>query len=164
VLTAGRAALLRVVGPDIVACLGLVRAIHQHVLRMDLTRGPVLSTPEALRNYLIGTLAHQPAEHFRVLFLNARNELLQDELMSVGSTTGAAVYPREVLKRALELGATALIVAHNHPSGDPHPSRSDIAATLRLAHAASLFDIAMHDHFIVGASGCNSMRELGYLQ
>lgn len=99
----------------------------------------------------------------RVLYLNAANHLLRDESCAEGSLLEVTIHPREVVRRALELGATALILVHNHPSGDPTPSRADREATRRLAAAAALLDIRLHDHVIVASSGCVSFRALGLL-
>jgi DNA repair protein RadC len=99
-----------------------------------------------------------------VLFLNSKNRLLRDEVMSEGSINETPIYPREIMRRALELGATALILAHNHPSGDPQPSDGDVDATRRIARAARSLDIKIHDHVVVARSGWTSFRTLGLLQ
>ncbi|TAK10690.1 MAG: hypothetical protein EPO38_07495, partial [Rhizorhabdus sp.] len=100
-----------------------------HALRTQLGQTPILSTSEALTNYLFASMAYNAIEHLRVLFLNSTNRLLRDEVMARGTVNQAPLYPREILKRALELGATALIVVHNHPSGDPTPCQADVKAT-----------------------------------
>jgi DNA repair protein RadC len=123
----------------------------------------VLSSADAVGDYLFAALGHQRRECVRVLFLNARNRLLRDESFGEGTPLGALLQPREILSRGLELGATALILAHNHPSGDPSPSRADVAATSRLAAAAALLDMRLHDHVIVAARGTTSFRLLGLL-
>jgi len=143
--------------------LSAVRAAHLHVLRHRLTEGPVLSSPDGLADYLFVSLAHQPRECVRVLFLNARNRLLRDEAFSEGTPLEALVQPREILRRALEVGATAMILVHNHPSGDPEPSAADLAATARLSAAAALLDIRLHDHVIVAMRGLTSLRSRGAL-
>jgi DNA repair protein RadC len=123
----------------------------------------VLSSADALGDYLFAALAHHPRECVRVLFLNARNRLLRDESFGEGTPLGALLQPREILRRGLEVGATALILVHNHPSGDPAPSRADVTATSRLAAAAALLDMRLHDHVIVAARGMTSLRSMGVL-
>jgi DNA repair protein RadC len=147
----------------VVGFLMVVRSAMLHCLRAEARRGPVFSTSETLINYLTASMAYDSAEHLRVLFLNASNCLLRDEVMGKGSVTQAPIYPREIMKRALELGSTALILVHNHPSGDPYPSRGDIEATERIVSAASVFDITIHDHLVIARSGWTSFRERGLL-
>ncbi|RYG28193.1 MAG: hypothetical protein EON93_19045, partial [Burkholderiales bacterium] len=118
---------------------------------------------QAALDYLYATLSHEPAEQVRMLYLDAKNRILAQEIASLGSVTKADIFPREIMRRALELGATGLIMAHNHPSGDPAPSRSDLQATRAVADAARLFDIQLHDHIIIARTGCLSMRGAGYL-
>jgi len=134
-----------------------------HVLRAEILKGPVLGNLRALVDYLFADLAHLPTERLRVLFLNAKNRLLADETMSEGSVSEIAIHPRAIMKRALELGSTALILVHNHPSGDPSPSQGDIDSTRRIAEAAKALDICIHDHLIVARSGWSSFRNLGLL-
>ena len=134
-----------------------------HVLRSEAAKAPILGSSQALIDYLFVDLAHLPAERLRVLFLNAKNRLLRDELMSEGSVNEAPIYPREIMRRALELGATALILAHNHPSGDPAPSAGDIQATRRIVEAGRALDIRVHDHVILARSGWSSFRALGLI-
>lgn len=135
----------------------------QHALRARLLGGPVLPGSEALANYLAITIGHLPSEQVRVLFLDVRNRLIRDETVAQGSIDRTPFYPREILKRALELGSTAIILVHNHPSGDLTPSESDLRATARIIEAGAALDIALHDHLIVGPSGWASLRALGYL-
>jgi DNA repair protein RadC len=116
-----------------------------------------------LIDYLSADMAHLPAERLRVLFLNAKNHLLRDEMVSEGSVNETPIYPREIMRRALEVGATALILAHNHPSGDAQPSEGDIKATRRVADAARALDIRIHDHVILARSGWSSFRALGLI-
>lgn len=130
------------------------------VLRPEALRGPVLSNSRELLDYLSAEMAHLPSEQLRVLFLNAQNRLLADETVSLGTARETPIYPREVIRRALELGATALILAHNHPSGDPQPSAGDVAATRRLREVGDILDIELHDHLVIARSGCASMRAL----
>lgn len=141
----------------------MVRGVMLHVLRAEALVAPILSSSRALIDYLFADMAHLPAERLRVLFLDSKNRLLRDEAMSEGSVNETQVYPREIMRRALELGATALILAHNHPSGDPQPSKGDIEATRRVAEAARPFEIRIHDHVIIARSGWSSFRNLGLI-
>jgi len=141
----------------------MVREVMLHVLREEALKAPILGTSEALIDYLFADMAHLPAERLRVLFLNAKNRLLRDEIVSEGSVNEAPIYPREIMRRALEVGATALILAHNHPSGDAQPSEGDIRATRRVAEAARALDIRIHDHVILARSGWSSFRALGLI-
>jgi DNA repair protein RadC len=124
---------------------------------------PVLSSWAALIDYCAAAMARSPTEEFRVLFLDRKNVLVADEVQSTGTIDHTPVYPREIVKRALELGASALILAHNHPSGDPTPSRADIEMTRDVADAAKALKITVHDHVIVGRSGHSSFKALGLL-
>jgi DNA repair protein RadC len=144
--------------------LGMIRDVMLHVLRGEAAKGPVLGTSQALIDYLFADMAHLPAERLRVLFLNAKNRLLRDELVCEGSVNETPIYPREIMRRALEVGATALILAHNHPSGDPAPSPGDLLATRRVVDAARPLEICVHDHVIVARSGWSSFRALGLLK
>ncbi len=146
-----------------VAWLATLRAAMLHALRQEALEAPVLGTSEAVAAYLFAAMAHEPAEQLRVLYLNTRNRLLRDETVIEGSINIAPIYPREIVKRALEVGATALILAHNHPSGDPTPSREDVRVTRMVAAAAEALDIKLHDHVIVARSGWISLRAAGYL-
>jgi len=146
-----------------VADLARARRLAVAMARAEACRRPVLSSWSALTSYLRASLAHAPREQFRVLYLDRRNILMKDEWRADGTTSHAPVYPREVVRRALELSASALILAHNHPSGDPDPSRSDIDMTRRVVEAARVFDIQVHDHVIVGREGTASFRALGLM-
>jgi DNA repair protein RadC len=166
ILAAGPDAQARVLGAGhpAVAHLGMIREVMLQVLRAEAAKRPILGTAQALIDYLFADMAHLPTERLRVLFLNARNRLLADEIVGEGSVNEISVHPREIMKRALELGATALILVHNHPSGDPEPSQGDIDATRRIVHAARSLDICIHDHVIVAGSGWSSFRTLGLIQ
>ena len=109
-------------------------------------------------------LAHLPREQFRALFLDRRNRLMRDELIAEGTVDHAPVYPREVVRRALEVSASALILVHNHPSGDPEPSRADIDMTHKVVDAAKVFDIQVYDHLVVGREGTASFRSMGLMK
>ena len=108
-------------------------------------------------------MAHSPIEEFRLLFLDKRNALIADEVQQQGTIDHTALYPREVMKRALELGASAIIMVHNHPSGDPTPSEPDIAMTREVSEAAEKLGIALYDHLVIGKGSHASFRSLGLL-
>ena len=165
VLAAGPDAQGRILGADnpAIAHLGMVRSVMLHVLCKEAVEGPILASSEALLDYLYVDMAHLPAERLRVLFLNSKNRLLRDEVMGEGSVSETPVYPREIMRRALEIGATALILVHNHPSGDPEPSRGDLEATRRIIEAGRPFEIRIHDHVIIARSGWSSFRSLGLI-
>jgi len=157
--------LARILGPGNPAILhlGMVRDVMLHVLRAEALDAPILATSRALMDYLFADMAHLASERLRVLFLNSKNRLLRDEVMGEGTISETPVYPREIMRSALEIGATALILVHNHPSGDPQPSHGDIAATRRIAEAGRPFEIRIHDHVIVARSGWSSFRNLGLM-
>lgn len=143
-----------------------LRIAHASALRLLETRisgQPVLASWQALSDYLQADMAWGGRERVRALFLNSKNVLIANEKMGEGSVDQAAVYVREVIRRALELHATALILVHNHPSGDPAPSREDIALTREIAEAGRRLGIQVHDHIIVGAAGQVSLRAQGLL-
>ena len=124
---------------------------------------PALSSWDALLEYCAVSLGRAQTEEFRVLFLDRKNVLLADEARQRGTVDHTPVYPREVVKRALELGASALILVHNHPSGDPTPSRADIAMTREIAAAAKALRIELHDHLVIGSGRHASFKALGLL-
>jgi DNA repair protein RadC len=140
------------------AALKLVQAAALRLMRQEVAEQPVLSTWEKLTNYLTAAMAHERTEQFRVLFLDGRNKLLADEVQGRGTINHAPAYPREVVRRCLELHATAVILAHNHPSGEPSPSREDVALTKDIARAAAVMGITVHDHIIVGKGKWLSFR------
>jgi DNA repair protein RadC len=131
--------------------------------RAEIEDRPLLSSWDALVNYCRVTLADETIERFHVLYLNRKNRLIADEQQQRGTVDHTPVYPREVVKRALELGATAVILVHNHPSGDPTPSQADIDMTRTIKEAAEIIGISVYDHIIVGRSGAQSLRSLGVL-
>lgn len=132
-------------------------------LRFEIQRAPILSDSKALIDYLHMTMACETAEQFRVFFLDSARRLIRDEQMGIGSITATAVSPREIVKLALELGATSLILVHNHPSGDTRPSPGDIEITATIVRAARCLDIAVTDHIIIARTGWASLRSLGML-
>jgi DNA repair protein RadC len=146
-----------------VAALQSVQAAALRLLRAEVIEQPVLTNWERLTAYLGAELSRERIEQFRVLFLDSRNRLLADEAQQRGTVNHTPVYPREVAKRALELHATALILVHNHPSGDPTPSRDDIVMTEQIRVAAAALSIALHDHIIVGNGQWLSFRREGLL-
>lgn len=145
------------------AALKLVQGAALRLVRAEVMDRPVLNNWDRLLAYLNAVLSRERIEQFRVLFLDARNQLLADEAQGRGTVNHTPVYPREVVKRALELNATALIVVHNHPSGDPTPSRGDVAMTAEIKSAASALSVTLHDHIIVGNGRSLSFRQQGLL-
>lgn len=134
-----------------------------HALRLPIAGRPVISTSKQLLDYLQADAANLLTERFRVLFLSSQNELIDDDLVWNGTVGEAPAYPREVVKRALEVGATGIILVHNHPSGSHQPSKGDIEATQRIADAARMLGICLHDHIVVSRTGWASFRMLGLL-
>jgi DNA repair protein RadC len=145
------------------AALKTVQAAAQRLAKAEVIYRPILSNWDRLMEYLQSVLARERIEQFRILFLDNRNRLLADEPQSRGTVNHTPVYPREVVKRALELHATAVILVHNHPSGDPSPSDDDIAMTKEIKRAAAALSIVVHDHVIVGNGQWLSFRRLGLL-
>lgn len=165
IFTADEAALTKVDGMGEVS-VSAIRVAHAVALRMLAARtreAPILSNWQALADYLHADMAHDMVERFRVLHLNTRNMLVRDEVMARGTIDEAAVHVREVIKRALDLGSAALILVHNHPSGDPSPSRADIDITRAIVAAGKPLNIAVHDHLIVGLNGQVSLRAKGLI-
>lgn len=150
-------------GENAAVFLKAVHALTQRMLVADVHKKPVLGSWQKLLDYCHVAMAHEKREQFRILFLNRKNELIADEVQQIGTVDHAPVYPREIVRRALELGATALILVHNHPSGDPTPSDSDIVMTEEIIRAARALDIMVHDHLIISRSGHSSMKSLGLL-
>jgi DNA repair protein RadC len=144
----------------------LLAAVHQtlkQVLKAEVCNKPILSTGQAVINYLAFRMGHLRVEEVRALYLDSNNCLLRDVVITRGSVSAATFYPREILKHGLEAGATAFLLAHNHPSGDPKPSRSDIEITRRLCFAAKELDLFMHDHLIIARKGWFSFRSEGHI-
>jgi len=164
-LTADADAIGRVkgMGDSAVAALKIVQAASLRLLQVRIRDQPVLASWQALLDYLRADMAHKTTERVRVLHLNSRNMLIRDEAMAEGSIDQAAIHPREVIRRAIDLGSSAIILVHNHPSGDPAPSRADIALTRDIADAGKKLGITVHDHIVIGANGHSSMRGMGLL-
>jgi len=150
-------------GEASVAALKSAKAAADRLLGQPLINRPVLSSWQQLLDYCRVAMAHVPVEVVRVLYLDRRNRLIRDEQQGRGTVDHTPLYPREVVKRALDLGASALIVVHNHPSGDPAPSRADIQVTRQLKDAAAALGLVLHDHLIVARQGYTSFRAEGLL-
>ncbi len=164
-LCADGEAIMRVgeVSEGAAAAIKIAQATALRLLESEIKDQPVLGSWQALLDYLRADMGAHPVERVRILYLNARNMLIRNEPMSEGSVDEAAVYVREVIRRALEYHATAMILVHNHPSGDPQPSQQDIRLTREIVDAARPLGISVHDHVIVGARTCASMRSLGLI-
>lgn len=151
------------VGETVAAYLKATAEIGARASREALASRPAISSWSALQAYVKQQLQHEGREQFRVLFLDRKNQLLADELMGHGTVDHAPVYPREIARRALELQASSLILVHNHPSGDPTPSRADIDMTRAIIDALDALDITVHDHLIAARSGVTSFRAQGLI-
>jgi DNA repair protein RadC len=164
-LSADPDALLRIdgVGETAAAALKIVQATALRLLRNQIAEKPVLASWQALTDYLRADMAYITIERVRVLHLNAKNMLIRDEVISEGSIDQATVHVREVIRRAIDLGSSAIILVHNHPSGDPAPSRADITLTRDIIDAGKRLNVAVHDHVIIGATGHSSMKALGLI-
>jgi DNA repair protein RadC len=146
-----------------VAALKIAQAAALRLLQSEVKERPVLGSWQSLLDYLRADMAHLAIERVRVLFLNSRNMLIRDEAMWEGSVDESAVHVREIMRRALDCQATALIIVHNHPSGDPSPSQQDIRLTKELIEAGRHMRINVHDHVIIGAKGHSSLRAMGLI-
>lgn len=151
------------VGPAVVQELKIVEAAAHRLARSKVMQRPVLTSWKALLDYCHTAMAHAEIESFRVLFLDRKNVLIADEAQGRGTVDHVPVYPREIVRRALELNASAVILVHNHPSGDPTPSQADIAMTERVRDAVQVMGITLHDHLIIGKSRELSFRSEGLL-
>ncbi len=158
-----RLALVKGVGDAVVQELKIVEAAAQRMMRARVMHRPVLTSWAALLDYCHTAMSHRETECFRVLYLDRKNVLIADEEQAKGTVDHVPVYPREVVKRALELNASALILVHNHPSGDPTPSESDLTMTQNIQDAAQVLGLTLHDHLIIGKSRELSFRAEGYL-
>lgn len=148
------------VGEAVVTEIRLIRAAAVRLMRSQMASGPLLSSSTQVLDYLRAAQAYEAREQFRVLFLDKKNRLIADEVQGQGTVDHTPVYVREVVKRALELSATAIILVHNHPSGDPTPSRADIDMTRLIIEAGRPLGVTVHDHVIVGRAGHASFRAL----
>ncbi|AZQ69402.1 JAB domain-containing protein [Silicimonas algicola] len=165
VLSASRERLAGIdgVGGAVIVELKIVEAAAHRLARARVIDRPAISGWDALLAYCRTTMAHRETEQFRILFLDRKNVLIADEEQASGTVDHVPVYPREVVKRALELNASAIILVHNHPSGDPSPSEADIAVTRQIGEAARALSIVLHDHLVIGAAQEFSFRAEGYL-
>ncbi|GGA48206.1 RadC family protein [Pelagibacterium lentulum] len=145
-------------GPTAIIDLKVILAAAQRIGRDAIQERPVLASWTAVIEYCKAQMAYETKEQFRILFLDKKNKLIADEVQQVGTVDHTPVYPREVIKRSLELSATALILVHNHPSGDPQPSTADIQMTRQIADIAKPLGIVVHDHIIVGRTGHASLK------
>jgi DNA repair protein RadC len=150
-------------GEATTAALKIVVLAARRLARQKVREAPVIGSWQTLIDYLTIDMAHLTRERVRVLYLNARNMLILDEHVGDGSIDEAAIHPREVIRRALDLGATALILVHNHPSGNAQPSRADIEITNRIAEAGRLLGVTVHDHVVIGREGHVSLKAKGLI-
>ncbi len=148
-------------GETSAAALKIVALAARRLARAQAQEQPLLGNWQALVDYLTVDMAHLTVERVRILYLNSANRLILDHHVGDGTIDEAAIHPREVVKRALEIGATALIMVHNHPSGFPQPSRADIQMTNRIAEAGRLLGIVVHDHLVIGREGYVSLKAQG---
>lgn len=148
------------VGENVVTALKLAEASAQMLSQGKVMEKPVLSNWQALINYCTSQIAYKKNEQFRVLFLDRQNRLIADEKMQEGTIDHTPVYPREIIKRALELGSSAIILVHNHPSGDPTPSREDIEMTKKIVEAGKQLGVMLHDHLIISKGGHSSFKTM----
>lgn len=165
VVAASPGELMRIkgVGESVAAALKFVEALSIRQLQRRVLEQPLLSNFQAVIDYLHARLAHELTEEFRVLFLDNKNRLLRDEKFGDGTVNEAPAYPREIIKRAIELQCSALILVHNHPSGDPSPSRDDVQLTRAISDAAQPLGIRVHDHLVIAKSGHTSLRSEGLI-
>jgi DNA repair protein RadC len=162
VLSAGPDALSKAgLGIAGIAAVKSVREAALRMMRLDLQKRPIIGSWDKLIDYCNAQVAHKKVEEFHILFLDRKNVLIKHERQQRGTIDHTPVYPREVVTRALELAASALILVHNHPSGDPTPSKADIALTREIKKAAAALGVVLHDHLIVGRRGYTSLRDLG---
>ncbi len=165
VIAAPRARLMEIegVGEAVANHLKIVEAAAQRLAKTKVMGRTVLSSWTALLDYCTAAMARSEKEEFRILFLDRKNNLIADEVQHRGTVDHTPVYPREIVKRALELSASAVILVHNHPSGDPTPSKADIMMTREVVAAAKALSIAVHDHLVIGRGGHASFKSLGLL-
>ena len=151
------------VGDAAIAALKTIRVSAQRMIKSEIANQPVIQSWSALMDYCTLAMANNKIEEFRVLFLNHRHALIADEVMQRGTINHTPVYPREIVKRALEHSASAIILLHNHPSGDPTPSKADIDITKKIIEAAGTVGVTVHDHVIITESGHYSFKSFGVI-
>jgi DNA repair protein RadC len=152
------------IGEHAALLIKLFRECSQYYLRTTIKKLAVISSPVELVTYCKAAMAHLPDEQFRVVYLNAKNQVLADEVVQTGTVDQTAVYPRKIIELALQQNAVAIILVHNHPSGNPDPSVHDRNLTASIVSAAATVDIRVHDHIVIGRHGYRSFREEGLLQ
>ncbi|MDP6353229.1 MAG: DNA repair protein RadC [Alphaproteobacteria bacterium] len=150
-------------GESVIAALKVIEAASHRALQDQVLERPVLSSWQALLNYCKVAMQHAATEQFRILFLDRKNVLIADEVQQTGTVDHTPVYPREVVRRALDLGASAIIMVHNHPSGDPTPSAADIEITRQVVEAGRPLGVTVHDHLVIGKRGHASFKSLALL-
>jgi len=150
-------------GDATIVALKSVQAAALKLSQGQIMNKPALASWTALMNYCRASMAYHPNEQFRILFLDRKNVLIADEIQQTGTIDHTPVYPREVIKRALELGASAVIMVHNHPSGDPTPSKADIDMTHQVREAGEKLGVTLHDHLIIGRAGETSFKSMGLI-
>jgi DNA repair protein RadC len=151
------------IGAETALDLAALHEVARRIAREEAGKRPVISSWSALLAYVRMALQHEPREQFRILYLDNRNQLILDEIQNRGTVDHAPVYPREVVRRALEVSAKSIIIVHNHPSGDPTPSRADIQMTKQVVEAARALALDVHDHLVVGRDGVASFKQLGLM-
>lgn len=151
------------VGDSVVHTLKLYHAVIGHSLKQDIHGKSVLQSWQQVIDYCTATMAYDDKEQLRILYLDQKNQVLCDEIQQTGTVNHTPIYPREVMKRALEVGAMSLILVHNHPSGDPTPSRADIDLTLKIQRIGSDLGVTLHDHVIIGKGRHSSLKSLGII-
>lgn len=151
------------VGPALISQFKIVQEAAKRLARGKVMKRPVLGSWDALIDYCSIAMSHNPVEQVRVLYLDKKNVLIADEMQQQGTIDHTPIYPREVVKRALDLGATAMILVHNHPSGNPQPSKADIDMTRQVVTAARSLNIVVHDHVVIGKGQYASFKSLGLL-
>lgn len=151
------------VGGAVLHVIQLMQSLITQILQQEMMQKPILASWQSVLDYCQATMAYDQRETVRLLFLDRKNKIIADEVQQTGTVDHAPLYPREVVKRALDLGASALIIVHNHPSGDPTPSRGDIDMTLKVQEAARHLDIEVHDHLIIGKGRHSSLKSMGLM-
>ncbi len=158
-----RLAEVRGVGESAIVALKTAQAAALRLMRQEIMERPILSSWDQVLAYCRASMGYGPTERFRILFLNRKNVLIADEEQQRGTVDHTPVYPREVVKRALELGASAIVMVHNHPSGDPTPSQADIEMTRQVRDAGKAVGVALHDHLVVSREGYASLKSMGLI-
>lgn len=151
------------VGDAVIAALKTIRVSTQRLIKSEISDQPIIQSWSALMDYCKLAMGNKKTEEFRVLFLNNRHALIADEVMQRGTINHTPVYPREIVKRALELAASSIILLHNHPSGDPTPSKADIDITMKIIEACATVNVTVHDHVIISATGHYSFKSFGLM-